>query len=143
MVAKKNINNKRYALISTFNKEEVISLCKIFLSYNIEILSTGLTHKHILMHGFKSTNISSHTGFKEILDGRVKTLHPNIHASLLYDRNNKSHSKIFKKLNFPKIDFVIVNLYPFKNFINKKNSKEKIIENAKVFLGAILKKVLK
>ena len=64
--------------------------------------------------------ISDITKFKEILDGRVKTLHPKIHASLLYDRKNTKHIETFKNLKFPSIDYVIVNLYPFDQTINKK-----------------------
>ena len=128
MVIKKNIMKKRYALISTYEKKGIIDLCNVFSKYNIEILSTGSTNKHILKSGFNSTNIANITGFDEILDGRVKTLHPKIHASLLYDRENKSHTKIFNRLKFPKIDFLIVNLYPFEKAIKENQNSKKCIE---------------
>ena len=127
MVASSNLKNKRYALISTFDKSNLKSICLILKRFNIEIISTGLTAKHIRKIGFSCLNISDLTKFKEILNGRVKTLHPKIHASLLFDRNNQKHVSTFDSLNFPKIDFVISNLYPFEKFVNGKDN-DKIIE---------------
>ena len=126
MVAKTNIK-KKFALVSTFDKKNLLLICKIFKKYNIEIISTGSTSKTIKKFGFKYHNVSDLTKFKEILDGRVKTLHPKIHASILFIRKNNKHIKTFNLLNFPKIDFIVVNLYPFEKSINKKSSKE-IIE---------------
>ena len=130
MVARRNIiknTHKRYALISTFAKEGLTEICSIFKQYNIGIISTGSTAKEIIALGFKCHNVSDVTNFKEILDGRVKTLHPKIHASLLFDRKIKTHVKSFANLKFPKIDFLVVNLYPFKKTIlNKKKFQEKI-----------------
>jgi len=77
--------------------------------------------------GFSCIDIGKVTKFKEILDGRVKTLNPLIYASLLYIRDLPNHKKQFLSLNVPKIDIVVVNLYPFEKY-NKNNSKEKIIE---------------
>ena len=127
MVSNSDIKNKRYALISTFDKENLGLICKILKEFSIEIISTGSTAKYIRKLGFKCLNISDLTKFKEILNGRVKTLHPKIHASLLFNRDNKEHISTFNSLKFPKIDFVISNLYSFKSFINSKDSK-KIIE---------------
>ena len=127
MVNRKNLE-KKYALISVYNKINLAYLCKNLKRHSINFISTGSTCKKIKSFGFSCQEISSLTKFKEILDGRVKTLHPKIHASLLFKRNNPEHLATFKKLNFPMIDFVIVNLYPFKKTIKKTKSEEKIIE---------------
>ena len=124
MVANSSLKNKRYALISTFNKSNLQSICNVLKKFSIEIISTGLTAKHIRKLGFYCLDISDLTKFKEILSGRVKTLHPKIYASLLFDRNNREHVATFNSLNFPKIDFIICNLYSFENFVgNKDNNK--------------------
>ena len=72
--------------------------------------------------GFKCKDISKLTRFKEMFGGRVKTLNPLIYSSLLYIRDNETHTKQFQSLNFPEIDIVIVNLYPFKKYLRKQNS---------------------
>ena len=120
--------NKRYALISTFEKSGLKKICNNFKKNNITIISTGETGRYIKKIGFKCISVESLTKFKEILDGRVKTLHPKIFASLLFKRNNIKHIKAFDNLSFPKIDFVIVNLYPFEKTINKKSKIEECIE---------------
>ena len=117
---------KRYALISVYDKKGIKDICETFLKFNINIISTGTTAKHITNLGYKCRSVTSFTKFKEILDGRVKTLHPKLHASLLFDRDNYQHVNTFKNLKFPVIDFVIVNLYPFKKYINLKNNKKYI-----------------
>ena len=76
--------------------------------------------------GFKCIDVSKLTKFKEMFDGRVKTLNPLIYSSLLYIRDNPVHKKQFETLDFPKIDIVIANLYPFKEFLNKKKDKNLI-----------------
>ena len=122
------MNKKKYALISVFDKKNLFSICQILNKYNIVLISTGSTAKEIRKKGFRCKLLSDLTKFPEILDGRVKTLHPKIHASLLYDRSKKSHLTIFKKLNFPIIDFVVVNLYPFEKVIKSTQHLEKCIE---------------
>ena len=125
MVTRKNL--KRHALISVYNKSGLEELCKSLKKFNIDIISTGSTAIKIRELGFKCKDVSKLTKFKEILDGRVKTLEPKIHASILYDRLNKKHEEKFKDLNFPKIDFVIVNFYPFSKVSNNiKNLQQKI-----------------
>ena len=101
------------ALISVYNKSKLGLVCKELEEKNINIISTGSTADYILKLGFKCKKISNITKFKEILDGRVKTLHPKIYASLLFDRNKNKHIKEFQKIKFPEINLVIVNLYPF------------------------------
>ena len=124
MVIRKNL--KSNALISVYDKSNLKKLCLTLTKYNIGLISTGATAKKIISLGFKCEEISNLTKFKEILDGRVKTLNPKIHASILFNRNNSDHKKIFKKLNFPKIDFVIVNFYPFSKISNKEEPSKKI-----------------
>ena len=112
---------KRFALISVFDKTNLNFLCDLFKKYKIGIISSGSTSKKIKSLGYDCFEISKLTKFNEVLDGRVKTLHPNIYISLLHNRNNHEHKKTFKITNFPKIDFVIVNLYPFSEYIKSKN----------------------
>ena len=117
---------KRNALISVYDKSEIKKICDVFDRFNIGIISTGATAKKIISLGYKCKEISSLTKFKEILDGRVKTLNPKLHASILFKRNNPEHQKTFNKLKFPIIDFVIVNFYPFKKVSNKEVTEKKI-----------------
>jgi phosphoribosylaminoimidazolecarboxamide formyltransferase / IMP cyclohydrolase len=124
MVTRKNM--KRNALISVYDKSEITKICDVLDRFNIGIISTGATAKKIISLGYKCSEISEFTKFKEILDGRVKTLNPKLHASILYKRNNPEHQKTFNKLNFPIIDFVIVNFYPFTRISNKEIAEKKI-----------------
>ena len=79
--------------------------------------------------GYKCTELSKYTGFKEMLDGRVKTLHPKIHAGILHDRKNKKHKNEMYKQNFPSIDLIIVNFYPFQKIVLDTENPKQIIEN--------------
>ena len=124
MVFRKSL--ERNALISVYDKSYLRGLCLVFKKFNIGIISTGETAKKINSLGFECKEISDLTKFKEILDGRVKTLNPKLHASILYKRNNPEHIKTFKKLKFPIIDFVIVNFYPFSKISNKESAEKKI-----------------
>ena len=116
-------------LISVYDKEKLINLLRVFKKFKIDIVSSGGTFKEIKKLGFKSEEVSSLTKFPEILNGRVKTLHPNIHAGILSKRNNKSHNKNLKQNNISKIDAVIVNFYPFEKTLLKTKNEEKIIES--------------
>ncbi len=117
------------ALVSVSDKENIISLLKIFKKFDIKIISSGGTYKSIKKLGYDCTEISKYTGFKEMLDGRVKTLHPKIHAGILHDRQNKLHKNEMSKQNFPPIDLIIVNFYPFQKVIKETESPKKIVEN--------------
>ncbi len=117
---------KRNALISVYDKSSLKKICQVFDKFNIGIISTGATAKKIISLGYKCKEISNLTKFKELLDGRVKTLNPKLHASVLYKRNNPEHIKTFNKLNFPNIDFVIVNFYPFTKISNLETEEKKI-----------------
>jgi phosphoribosylaminoimidazolecarboxamide formyltransferase/IMP cyclohydrolase len=130
---------EKFALISVYNKNGLNNLCNAFLKNNIGIISTDSTAKHILSLGFSCKSVANVTKFKEILDGRVKTLHPNIHASLLFNRKINRHVKSFNKLKFPVIDFVIVNLYPFEKIIKKTSDFSKCIEMIDIGGPALLR----
>ncbi|MDB4860172.1 bifunctional phosphoribosylaminoimidazolecarboxamide formyltransferase/IMP cyclohydrolase [Alphaproteobacteria bacterium] len=117
---------KRNALISVYDKSSLKKICRVLNKFNIGIISTGATAQKIISFGYNCREISDLTKFKEILDGRVKTLNPKLHASILYKRNNFEHEKTFKKLNFPIIDFVIVNFYPFTKISDKEIQEKKI-----------------
>ena len=117
------------ALISLSNKENLKPLLTILKKYKIEILSSGGTYKEIKKLKFKAIEVSDFTKSPEILDGRVKTLHPKIHGGILNKRNNKKHLRDIKNNNIENIDLVIVNFYPFEKVIKKKLNHENIIEN--------------
>ena len=117
------------ALISVSDKENLTSLLKILQKFNVHIISSGGTYASIKKLGFKCTELSKYTGLKEMLDGRVKTLHPKIHAGILHDRYNKKHIEEMTKQNFPAIDLIVVNFYPFQKFVTSSSSSKNIIEN--------------
>ena len=120
------------ALISVSNKKNLKILLKVLKKYKIELISSGGTYKEIKKLKFKCLEISKFTGSPEILDGRVKTLHPKIHAGILSKRHNKSHCRDLKSNNFKEIDLVIVNFYPFEKTLAQTNNHLKIIENIDV-----------
>tara|TARA_B100000989_G_scaffold148243_1_gene110460 strand:+ start:4088 stop:4687 length:600 start_codon:yes stop_codon:yes gene_type:complete len=126
MVVGKNIE-KKFALISVFEKKNLKYLCSNLAKHKFYFISTGSTADKIRSMGFKCKDVSKLTKTKEMFNGRVKTLNSLIYSSLLYIRDNKIHAKQFKNLNFPKIDIVVVNLYPFGKF-SKKSKNKKIIE---------------
>jgi len=120
------------ALISVSDKKDLKNLLKVLTKYKIELISSGGTYKEIIKLKFKCLEVSEYTGSPEILDGRVKTLHPKIHAGILSIRNNKSHNRDLRDNNFEKIDLVIVNFYPFEKTLEQTNNHLKIIENIDV-----------
>ena len=126
------MNKIKKALISVSDKNNLKQLLKILKKYNIEIISSGGTYKEIRKLRFKCLEVSEYTKSPEILNGRVKTLHPKIHAGILSKRNNKSHRKDLKRYNFEEIDLVIVNFYPFEKTLEQTKSHLKIIENIDV-----------
>ena len=120
------------ALISVSDKRNLKELLKNLTKHNIQLISSGGTYKEIKKLKFKCLEVSDYTGFPEILNGRVKTLHPKIHAGILSKRSNKSHNKDLKNKNFEEIDLVIVNFYPFEQTLNQTDNHLKIIENIDV-----------
>ena len=117
------------ALLSVFDKSMLDKILPTLKKYKIEILSSGGTFKYIKKKGYKCVEISDFTNSPEILDGRVKTLHPKIHAGILFKRNNKKHVRQMTKNNFSGIDLVIVNFYPFEKTLKNPKNDEIIIEN--------------
>lgn len=118
------------ALISVSDKTGIVDLAKELVGLGIEIISTGGTYQKLKESGVPAMEISELTGFPECLDGRVKTLHPAVHAGLLAMRSNQKHMKQLEKLKIETIDIVIVNLYPFKATILKDGvTREEAVEN--------------
>ena len=120
------------ALISVSDKKNLKPLLNILKKNKIEIISSGGTFKEIKKLKFKCVEVSKYTGSNEILEGRVKTLHPKIHAGILSKRNNKSHYQDLIKNNYKNIDLVIVNFYPFEETLKNTSNHKKIIENIDV-----------
>ena len=130
MGIKKDIMKKiRSALISVSDKSNLKPILQTLKKNNIKIISSGGTFKKIQKLKFKCLEVSKFTGSNEILGGRVKTLHPKIHAGILNKRSDKSHQKDLKINDFENIDLVIVNFYPFSQTLKKTNDQNKIIEN--------------
>jgi phosphoribosylaminoimidazolecarboxamide formyltransferase/IMP cyclohydrolase len=119
----------RSALISVSDKSNLLPLLKSLKKYNIKLISSGGTFKKIQRLNYKCVEVSQFTGSNEILNGRVKTLHPKIHAGILNVRNNKTHLKDIRKNNYENIDLVIVNFYPFEKTLEQTKNHQKIIEN--------------
>jgi phosphoribosylaminoimidazolecarboxamide formyltransferase/IMP cyclohydrolase len=129
----KNIMKKiKKALISVSDKKNLKDLLKVLTKHKVELISSGGTYNEIKKLKFECLEVSEYTGSPEILGGRVKTLHPKIHAGILSKRNNKSHIKDLKNNNFEEIDLVIVNFYPFEKTLEQTNNHLKIIENIDV-----------
>ena len=122
----KKINN---ALISVSDKSDLEKILSILKKYKINLISSGGTYKEIKRLGFNCIEVSKFTKFKEMLDGRVKTLHPKIHAGILNKRSNRKHKRQMKNNKFKNIDLLLVNFYPFQKAILKNKSPANIIEN--------------
>lgn len=120
---------KKRALVSVSDKAGVVDFCKGLVENGFEIISTGGTAKALKDAGLNVIGISEITGFPECLDGRVKTLHPNVHAGLLAMRSNPEHMAQLEELNINTIDIVCVNLYPFKATLAKGADFAECIEN--------------
>ena len=101
------------ALVSVFDKDGILDFSNFLQEKGVEIISTGGTYKHLKDNGVNVTEVNEVTDFPEMLDGRVKTLHPIIHAGILAIRDNEEHMNTIKSRNIETIDMVIVNLYPF------------------------------
>ena len=126
------MNKIKTALISVSDKKNLKPLLNILNKNKIKIISSGGTYKEIKKLKFKCLEVSEFSKSPEILEGRVKTLHPKIHAGILNERSNKSHQKEMRKNNFEDIDLVIVNFYPFENTLKTTSNHNKIIENIDV-----------
>ena len=118
----------RRALVSVYDKDRLIEIGNALTAAGIEILSTGSTAKNLAEAGIAVTEVSDYTGFPEIMDGRVKTLHPRVHGGILADQNNPEHLAAIAGLDIKPFDLVVINLYPFAETIATGANFEESIE---------------
>jgi phosphoribosylaminoimidazolecarboxamide formyltransferase/IMP cyclohydrolase len=132
------------ALVSVSDKMGLVPFAQILAQKNIEILSTGGTAKMLREAGVPARDISEHTGFPEMMDGRVKTLHPKVHGGLLYIRGNEKHEAAAREHGIPPIDLVVVNLYPFEQTVARPDvSLHDAIENIDIGGPSMLRSAAK
>jgi phosphoribosylaminoimidazolecarboxamide formyltransferase/IMP cyclohydrolase len=118
------------AIISVTDKAGVVEFAKSLSKFGVEILSTGGTAKALRQGGVSVMDISDYTGFPEMLDGRVKTLHPKVHGGLLGMRDNPEHVRVMKEHGIKNIDMIVVNLYQFEKTVAKERvTLDEAIEN--------------
>ncbi|MCK5014109.1 MAG: bifunctional phosphoribosylaminoimidazolecarboxamide formyltransferase/IMP cyclohydrolase [Candidatus Omnitrophica bacterium] len=138
------MNKVKRALISVSEKKGILNFAKGLHALGVEILSTGGTARQLREAGIPVKEVSEYTGFPEILDGRVKTLHPKIHGGLLARREKPEHMEQARKHNIGMIDMVVVNLYPFASVTKKKNvTLEEAIENIDIGGPSMLRSAAK
>ena len=131
-------------LISLSDKSGAVEFAKELAEFQVEFLSTGGTAKTLRDAGLNVTDVSDYTGFPEMMNGRVKTLHPKIHGGLLGLRDNKEHVDTMNRHNIQPIDMVVVNLYPFKETISKPDCTfEDAVENIDIGGPAMLRSAAK
>ena len=131
------------ALISVSDKNGLVSFAKALSDLGIEILSTGGSAKCLAEKNIPVTEVSTYTGFPEMMDGRVKTLHPKIHGGLLQRRDDEEHQKAAEKHDIPPIDLVVVNLYPFRETVAKGADFDTCIENIDIGGPAMIRAAAK
>jgi phosphoribosylaminoimidazolecarboxamide formyltransferase/IMP cyclohydrolase len=131
------------ALISVSDKNGLVEFAKQLAGYGVEILSTGGSAKKLAEAGVKVIEVGDYTGFPEMMDGRVKTLHPKIHGGLLQRRDLQEHKDAAKKHDIPPIDLVVVNLYPFRETVAKGGDFETCIENIDIGGPAMIRAAAK
>ena len=137
------MNKIKQALISVSDKNKIEKILKTLKKFKIKIISSGGTYKHIIKLGYKCKEVSKFTNSSEILEGRVKTLHPKVHAGILNKRNNKSHKKQMRFNKYENIDLVIVNFYPFEKTLTKTKYNKNIIENIDIGGPALVRAAAK
>ena len=134
----------RRALLSVSDKTGLVPLAQVLAAAGVELISTGGTAKALREAGLKVIDLSAYTGFPEMLDGRVKTLHPKIHGGLLYIRGNAHHEAAVRARGIRPIDLVVVNLYPFEQTVARPNaSLEEAIENIDIGGPSMLRSAAK
>jgi phosphoribosylaminoimidazolecarboxamide formyltransferase/IMP cyclohydrolase len=131
------------ALLSVSDKSGLIDFARALASHNIELVSTGGTAKAISDAGLKVRDVSELTGFPEMMDGRVKTLHPKVHGGLLAIRDNAEHTQAMKAHGIAPIDLLVVNLYPFEATVDKGADFEECIENIDIGGPAMIRAAAK
>jgi len=138
-----NLQKIKRAIISVSDKSNLEVLLPTLKKFNIKILSSGGSFKKIKNMQYNCEEVSKYTDFPEMLNGRIKTLHPKIHAGILSVRKNKNHKLDLKKQNILNIDLVIVDLYPFEKQLNETNKFEKLIEYIDIGGSALLRSAAK
>ena len=134
----------RHALISLSDKSGSEDLAKELAELGYQILSTSSTARHLREHGIEVREVSDLTGFPEILSGRVKTLHPRIHAGILADRSKQEHLQALREFDIEQIDVVVVNLYPFRQTLQRGDATpQEIIENIDIGGPALIRAAAK
>lgn len=131
------------ALVSVTDKTGIAAFCKELEKLDFQIISTGGTLRVIREEGVKALSVDEWTGFPEILDGRVKTLHPKVHGGLLYKRDSKEHCQTVQEVGIQGIDIVVVNLYDFEGTLKSGKSHEDIIENIDIGGPSMLRSAAK
>ena len=131
------------AIISVSDKSNLKNILPILKKFNVKIISSGGSFKKIRSMKYNCIDVSNYTGFPEMLDGRLKTLHPKIHAGILNIRKNKKHKKDLEKQNFLDIDLVIVDLYPFEKQLKEKIKFQKLIEYIDIGGSALIRAAAK
>src|SRR3981189_1023130 len=131
------------ALLSVSDKTGLIEFARALAGYGIDLVSTGGTAKAIAAAGLKVSDGSDLTGFPEMMDGRVKTLHPKVHGVLLAIRDNKEHAEAMKSHGIAPIDLLVVNLYPFEATVDKGAGFEDCIENIDIGGPAMIRAAAK
>src|SRR5579871_1679719 len=126
-------------LISVSDKTGLIDFAKALTARGIEIVSTGGTHKALVAAGIAARDVSELTGFPEMMDGRVKTLHPKVHGGLLAIRENPEHEAAMLAHDIAPIDLLVVNLYPFEATVASGASVETAIENIDIGAPALIR----
>src|SRR6266852_9773145 len=116
---KSDLVKTRRALISVSDKTGIVDFVRELKRFGVEIISTGGTAKALRDAGLAVRDVSDVTKFPEMMDGRLKTLHPKIHGGLLAVRDNPAHQKQLQELDIASIDMVVVNLYPFEQAVSK------------------------
>lgn len=138
-----NLQKIKRCLISVSDKTDIADLAKFLASQAVEIISTGGTFKLLQQEKVPAKEISDFTGFPEMMDGRVKTLHPKVHGGLLAILGNPEHIAAAKKHEIESIDLLIVNLYPFAETVTKTSDEEEIIENIDIGGPAMVRSAAK
>ena len=138
-----NLKRIKRAIISVSDKSNLKLILPTLKKFNIEIISSGGSFKKIMSMKYNCIDVSNYTGFPEMLDGRLKTLHPKIHAGILNIRKNKKHKKDLEKQNFLDIDLVIVDLYPFEKQLKEKIKFQKLIEYIDIGGSALIRAAAK
>lgn len=143
LLPRPNMIAVKTALLSVSDKSGLLDFAKALTSQGIKILSTGGTAKTLRDAGLTVTDVSDHTGFPEIMDGRVKTLHPKIHGGLLARRDDADHLNAMTSQNIEPIDLLVVNLYPFRETVARGGDYDNCVENIDIGGPAMLRAAAK